>query len=274
MNRRALDRLFAVVGRELTTVVRTRAYVALAVSFAAVVGVLAWTANTVGYVPLVLDLLTPVEVLVAALALAFGYRALLGDRERGELDVVRTYPVSRTTFVLGVYLGRAAALLVAVLVPLVLVALLVPAFGGVKTGVIASHAGTDSPALYVRFVVLTAGFGLVVTAAALAVSSAADTGRAGLALAVTLGLALVVGFDAGIVAGLAGGVVPDGTLRWMLALSPNSAYRGLVLESAVGGSDVMGVPVASPAASVAGLALWLVGTLGIAVRSVWNPTER
>ncbi|MFC7081678.1 ABC transporter permease [Halorussus caseinilyticus] len=126
MSRQSVNRLFAVVGRELTTVVRTRAFLALAGGFAAVVAVLAWTAGAVGYVPLVLDLLTPVEVLVPALALAFGYRSVLGDDERGELDVIRTYPVSRATFVLGVYLGRAAALLVALVVPLLGVALLYP----------------------------------------------------------------------------------------------------------------------------------------------------
>jgi ABC-2 type transport system permease protein len=274
MNRRALDRLFAVVGRELTTVVRTRAYVALAVSFALIVGGLAWTANTVGYVPLVLDLLTPVEVLVVALAVAFGYRAVLGDRERGELDVVRTYPVSRPTFVLGVYLGRASALLVAVLVPLAAVAVLVPVFGGVGTGVIASHAGTDSPAVYARFVALTALFTLVVAAAAVAVSAAARTGRSGLALAVTLGLALAVGFDAGILAGLAGGAISEGALQWLLALSPNSAYRGLVLETVVGGVGETGVPTASPAASALGLVGWLAGTLAVAVQSVWRATDQ
>ncbi|WP_276280375.1 ABC transporter permease [Halorussus caseinilyticus] len=273
MSRQSVNRLFAVVGRELTTVVRTRAFLALAGGFAAVVAVLAWTAGAVGYVPLVLDLLTPVEVLVPALALAFGYRSVLGDDERGELDVIRTYPVSRATFVLGVYLGRAAALLVALVVPLLGVALLVPAFGGVGTTVIASHAAMDSPLLYLRFVVLTAAFALVLMGAALAISTTAGTTRAGIVVAVALGVALVVGFDAGIVAGLAGGVVPEGALELVLALSPNSAFRGLVLETVVGGVE-SGAPAASPVASVLGLLLWLVGTLAVAVVTVWPESRR
>ncbi|WP_276299777.1 ABC transporter permease [Halorussus lipolyticus] len=273
MNRRSLDRAFAVVGRELSTVVRTRAFLALAGGFALVVAVLAWTADPIGYVPLVLDLLTPVEVLVPALALAFGYRSVLGDEERGELDVIRTYPVSRATFVLGVYLGRAAALLVAVVAPLLAVALLVPAFGGVGTQVIASHAATDSPLVYLRFVALTSLFALVLMAAALAVSTTAGTTRSGLVVAIALGVALVVGFDASIVAGLAGGVVPEGGLDVVLALSPNSAFRGLVLEIVVGGV-ASGAPAASPTASVLGLLAWLVGALAVAVVTVWSGTRR
>jgi len=269
MNRRAVDRLFAVAGRELTTVARTRAFLALAGGFAAIVGALAWTGAPVGYVPLVLDLLTPVEVLVPALALAVGYRAILGDRERGELDVLRTYPVSRPTYVLGVYLGRASALVVAVVGPLLAVAALVPLFGGVGTTVIASHGAADSPVLYVRFVVLTAAFALVLAAAATAISATAGTTRAGLAVAVAVGLALVVGFDAGLVAGLAGGVLPEDALGVALALSPNGAFRGLVLATVAGGAESNG-PGTPSAVRVAGLLAWLAGSLALATLSVWS----
>lgn len=273
MNRKSVEQLFAVVGRELTTVVRTRAFLALAGGYAVVVAVLAWTAGVVGYVPLVLDLLTPVEVLVPALALALGYRTILGDEERGELDVLRTYPISRATFVVGAYLGRAAALLVAVLVPLLAVGLLVPAFGGVRSSVIASHAARDSPVLYLRFVVLTAAFALVLMAAAMAVSTTVRTTRAGIAVAITLGVALVVGFDAGIVAGLVGDVISEGALGTLLGFSPNSAFRGLVLETVVGG-DESAVPSASIVASLLGLLAWLAGSLTVAVLTVWSGTRR
>ncbi|WP_135827612.1 ABC transporter permease [Halorussus halobius] len=273
MTRESVDRLFVVASRELTTVARTRAFLALAAGFAALVAALAWSAEPTGYAPLVLDLLTPVEVLVPALALAFGYRTVLGDRERGELDVVRTYPVSRATFVVGAYLGRAAALLVAVVVPLFGVAALVPAVGGVGTTVVASHAAADSPVLYVRFVVLAAAFALVLMAVAMAVSATARSTRAGLAVAVALGLALVVGFDAGIVAGLAGGVVGDDALGLALGASPNSAFRGLVLSTVVGGVE-SSAPVADPAASLFGLAAWLVGSLGLAAVTVWSGRRR
>jgi ABC-type transport system involved in multi-copper enzyme maturation permease subunit len=264
------DRLFAVVGRELSTVVRTRAFLVLGGGFAAVVTALAWSTGPVGYTPHVLELLTPVEVLVPALALALGYRSVLGDAERGELDLIRSSPVSRATYVGGVYLGRAAALLVAVLVPLFGVAGFVVLSPGTKTSVIASHSGLDSPVLYVRFVFLTAVFALVVMAAAVAVSAAARSTRAGLAMAVALGVALVLGFDAGIVAGLSGGMVSAGAIEPLLAFSPNSAYRGLVLDVALSG--VSGGVDVSPAVHALGLAAWFLGSLAVATLTAWPTT--
>jgi Cu-processing system permease protein len=268
---RAADRLFAVVERELSTVVRTRAFLVLGGGFAAVVVALAWSGGSAGYTPLVLDLLTPVEVLVPALALAFGYRSVLGDAERGELDLIRSYPVSRATYVVGVYLGRAAALLVAVLVPLAAVAAFVALSPGAKTSVIASHSGMDSPVLYLRFLFLTAVFALVAMAAAVAVSATARSTRAGLAVAVAFGVALVLGFDAGIVAGLSGGFLSAGAIEPLLALSPNSAYRGLVLDTALSG--VAGGVPAAPLANAVGLAAWLLGSLALATLTVWSATR-
>ncbi len=271
MSAASRDRLFAVAGRELSTVARTRAFLLLAAGFALIVTALAWTAGSVGYVPMVLDLLTPVEVLVPALALAFGYRSILGDAERGELDLIRSYPVERPTFVFGVYLGRAAALLVAVLVPLLAVPAFVAVSPSTRTSVVASHSAMGSPLVYVRFVFLTAVFSLVAMAAAILVSATARSTRAGIAVAVALGAALVLGFDAALVAGLSGGLLSPGGLEPLLALSPTSAYRGLVLEAALGG--VAGDALASPAISAVGLAVWLAGSLLGATATVWSRTR-
>ncbi|WP_379797275.1 ABC transporter permease subunit [Haloplanus sp. GCM10025708] len=166
------------------------------------------------------------ELLVPALAIAFGYRAVLGDARRGELDVLQTYPLSKPTFVLGVYLGRVTALLVVVLVPLLLVGAVVPFVGGTQSSVLATHAGADSAFLYLRFLTLTALFSMVGLGVALAVSATADSVRAAIALGLGFLVVLVVGLDVGIVAALGAGVVGEGSLQWVLALSPNSAFRG------------------------------------------------
>jgi ABC-2 type transport system permease protein len=268
------DRAFAVTDREFRTVLRTRAYAVLSLGFLVLTVALSWTSGATGFVPLTLDLLTPVEVLVPALALAFGYRSILGDEERGELDVVRTYPITRWGYVLGVFLGRAAALLTVVIVPLLLSAALVPFLGGVQSSVIASHAGADSVLLYLRFVVLTAVFALVVLAVALAISAGASSTRAALALGVALLVALVVGLDLGVVAGLAGGVVGDAELAYALALSPNSAFRGLVLETVVSAVTAPGVRAAAPVANAVGLLAWLVGSMLVAVWTSWEDVGR
>ena len=264
-----VSRLATLIDRELRTVARTRAYLVLSVGFALVVLGLAWTGGTAGFVPVVLTLLTPMEVLVPALAVAFGYRAVLGDARRGELDVLRTFPVTRFEAVLGVYLGRASALFVAVSLPLLLAGVLAGLLGGASSTVFVTHGGADSVLLYLRFVVLTAVFALVTLAVALVVSTAMTSLRGAIALGVALVVVLVVGLDLGLVAGLAAGVVPDWALQWLLALSPNSAYRGLVLQTVVGPVGLADVRAAPALANVVGLALWLAGGLALAVWTVW-----
>lgn len=263
----ALDRFLAVVEREYTTVLRTRSLLALAGGFGAVVVSLAWVAGTTGYVPAVLNLLTPVEVLVPALAVAFGYGAVLGDRTRGELDVVRTYPLERREYLLAVYLGRSVILLFAVLVPLFLVAVLVALTGGAKTSVLASHAGADSFVLFVRFVVLSGLLALVSLAVAVAVSAAAGGPRSAAALGIGAVFALTVGIDLAIVAGI-GTAFPSDALPIVLAFSPTGAYRGLVLGSVLDVSLAEAPSSGAPLLSLAGLLAWLLGSLALAVLAI------
>ncbi|MFB6171511.1 MAG: ABC transporter permease [Haloarculaceae archaeon] len=262
-------RLLAVVERELDTVVRTRSYAVVAVGFVLVLLGLAWQGGLTGYVPLALDLLTPLEALVPVLAVGLGYRAVLGDLQRGEVAVLRTFPVSRGEYVLGVYLGRAVVVLAIVVVPLLIAGGLVGVVGGAKTSVVASYGGADSPVLFVRFVALTAVFALVVLAVAVAASAAATSLRAAVALAVVVVVALVVGLDLGVVAALSSGAVGDRALGWLLGISPASAYRGLVLQTVVGPVSATDVPSANVPASLLGLAVWLAGALGAAVLTVW-----
>jgi ABC-2 type transport system permease protein len=271
--RAALSRFLATVERELTTVVRTRSLLAVTVGYAVVVVGLASVADTTGYVPAVLNLLTPTEVLVPALAVAFGYEAVLGDRTRGELDVIRTYPLGRREYLLAVYVGRAVVLLFAVLVPLFLVAGLVTATGGARTSVIASHAGVDSFVLYVRFVVLTALLALVALAVAVAVSAAAGGPRSAAALGVGAVVALVVGIDLAIVAGL-GAAFPADALPAVLAISPTGAYRGLVLGSVLDVALAEAPAAGAPLLSLVGLLAWLVGSLVLATLVVAPPGSR
>lgn len=264
------DRLLSVVEREFRTAVRTRALVALSLAFAAVSLGLAWTGGAASYVATALSLLTPIEVLVPALAFAFAYRSVLEDRRSGELEVLRTYPLGRWTYVLGVYLGRGAALLSVVVATLLAAGLLSTLAGGPANDVIASHSAGDSPLLYLRFVALTALFAAVALAAVVAVSAVAGGVRTALALGLAVAVALALGLDLGILAGLSGGWIPEGGLAWLLALSPASAFRGLTLELVVG-------PVATPAASslapvlnALGLFAWLGGALAVGTYAVWR----
>lgn len=261
---------FVFAQREFETLLRTKTIAVLALGYLAVLVGLVVAAGTGGWLPLTLDLMRPVEVLVPILAFAFGYRAIMADAERGELETIRTYPVSRPAFVVGVYLGRLAGFLAVVLVPLLIAGAFVAFSPSEQVRVLAAHGTIDTPAIYFRFVTLTAAFGLVTLAIATAVSAVARSTREALALVSVLFISLVIGFDASIVAALSGGIISPSQVEPLLAFSPNSAYRGLVLSVAVGEAFTRGAGAGSAVANLVGLVSWLVVSLAVAVRTVWR----
>lgn len=262
-------RIERLVAREVRTVARTHTFLALTAALIAVVlAISAIGSAAAGYVPTVVDLLTPLELLVPIVAVAFGYRAIVADERRGELDVLATYPVADRELVLGVYLGRAVGLLVAVAASLTVAGASVALLREEPAAIYATHAGADSPILFARFVALTVVFALVVLAVALAVSALASGTRSALALAIVALLGLLVGLDLALVLGLTTGYLPESSVIHALAVSPLSAYRGLVFETVVTTAAGTGPQTASPLASVLGFAAWLVGSLAVATRAV------
>lgn len=267
----AWHRTVAVAQRAFDATVRSRALLAVAAGYAFVVLAVAWTTRGSGYLSLSLSLLTPLEVVVPVVAVAVGYRSILEDRVRGELAVFRTYPLSARSYVLGVFLGRLATVLLVVVVPLLIAGVSVVAFREESISVLATHATADSPLVYLRTVTLTAAFAPVALAVAIAVSAVARTTRNAIALAVGGVVVLVVGLDLGFVAGLTGGIVSPDALGSLAALSPLSAYRGLVLEVAVG--PVAGDAIAGgvdPPVALLGLVGWTVAAIALAVRAAFR----
>ncbi|WP_254863011.1 ABC transporter permease [Halovivax gelatinilyticus] len=259
------ERVWRLFGRELRTVARTRTYLFLTAALAAILLGIALTGSvTAGYVPTVVDLLTPLELLVPIIAVAFGYRAIVADDARGELDVLATYPVSAREHVLGVYIGRAVGLLIAIVTPLVIVGGAVAFRREEPVAIYATTAGADSPILFARFVLLTIAFALVVLAVALAISALAGGIRSGLVLAIVALIVLLVGLDLALVFGLSAGYLPESALLEAIAISPLSAYRGLVFETVITTAAGSGPETASVPASILGLAAWLVGSLVVA----------
>ena len=260
--------VLAIAQREFETVFRTRLLVLLSVGFVGLVAGVAWLDPTPAYLALSFDLLTPMEALVPVLAFAFGYRSLLGDRERGELARLRTYPVDHRLYVLGVYVGRAVALLGVVLVGLAAAALVVPLTGTESLTAVATFGTADSPTLFLRFVVLTAAFALVALALALLISAAVRSTWNGLALATGAVLALVVGIDGALVGAITATLPAPNLTASLLAFSPTSAYRGLAFAFvfAPGGVAVPG----GPPTVIGSLALcgWFLGALVLAGRLV------
>lgn len=267
-------RRFAGVGhvaeREFQTVIRTPAYWLLAVGAVAVVGGLTLLGGTSGYLPLVLDLLWPLEVLVPLLAFAFGYRAILGDRERGELDTIRTYPISRYRFATGVFLGRAVALLAVVVLTLAVAGAVVASSDPNRVERIAAHGTADTPLLLARLVGIVALYALAALGAAIAASAAAGSARTGLVMGTLSVAVIVVGLDGVLVAGVATGVLPVHLVTPLSALSPTSAFRGLVFSLVVSPAGAIDVPVGPGVGlAVAGLLGWLIAGVAVAALLAW-----
>ena len=262
--------LSAVVRRELSTAVVTKTNAGVWFGFVAVLLAIAWFGGgmQVGYVSTVIDLLTPLELLVPVLALAFGYRALLADERRGVLDVLRTYPIRSWQVVLGVYAGRALGLVA--IVATALAALIYPIFltEAHRPVFYATHTGAESAGLFVRVIVLTACFALVMLAVAVAISALVGTTRTAIAAVgvVTFGLLFVA--DIALVFALSRGIVAESSLAASIAISPLSAYRGLVLETTVAVTAGTGPRTASPLASAVGLFVWWLGSLAVATVAV------
>ncbi|MEZ3145644.1 ABC transporter permease subunit [Halobaculum sp. MBLA0143] len=257
-----------VLGRELVASARSRTYGLLTLGVLAVVTGVTVVGSGVetGYVPAVVDLLRPTEVLVPAVAFAVGYRAVVDDRRRGTLAVLETYPVPGPAYVAGVYLGRLLALLVVVTVPLGLVGVAVAVTGGPASTVFASHGGVDSPALYGRFLAVTWLLAAASLAVAVAVSALAGSRRRAV-VAGLLGLTVVVaGGELGLLAAVAGEAVGEGSLATALAASPTSAYRGLVFETVVAVAVERSPGGVAAGAAVVGLLAWT--ALGLVTATV------
>ncbi|QAU14138.1 copper ABC transporter permease [Halorubrum sp. BOL3-1] len=221
--------------RELATVVRTPGYGVLAVGLLVAVGGLlaAGGGGATGFVPAVVDLLLPTEALVPLAAVVLGYRALLADGASGELTVIRTYPVRVGEYVAGVLLARTVALVGVVGVPYALVGVWVWLTAAPDTGIFATHAGIDSPVLYLRFLAFVLCFGAAYVSIAAAVSALAASRRSAIALGVLALVAGVLGGDLLLLRSLGAGASPA-TIPGSIALTPNGAFRGLVFEHVIG----------------------------------------
>lgn len=262
--------LVAVLARELRAAARNRTYplLALAVTLATFGAALAGTGPGAGYIPTVVDLLVPVEVLVPAIAFAVGYRAIVDDAVRGELAVLRTYPVPAWTYIGGVYLGRLAVLVGVVLVPLSALGVYVALAATPGTTIFATHRGIDSPALYARFLALTAVLAASTLAVAVAASALSRSRRRAIVFALAGLLLVVAGADLTVLRALEAGLIGEGALRGFLGASPTSAYRGLVFETVVSVAFERDTGYVAPWMAAAGLLVWTAGSLIVATVAI------
>jgi len=93
------------------------------------------------------------------------------------------------------------------------------------TGIFATHAGIDSPVLYLRFLAFVLLLGAAYVSLAAAVSALAASRRSAIALGVLALVAGVLGGDLLLLRSLGGGASPA-TISGSLALAPNGRFAG------------------------------------------------
>jgi len=220
-------------------------------------------------VPAVVDLLLPTEALVPLVGVVLGYRALLSDGASGELAVIRTYPVRVSEYVAGVLLARTVALVAVVGVPYAVVGAGVWLTVAPDTGIFATHAGIDSPVLYLRFLAFVLLLGAAYVSLAAAVSALAASRRSAIALGVLALVAGVLGGDLLLLRSLGGGASPA-TISGSLALAPNGAFRGLVFEHVIGVAFAPEGGFVSTNRAVGSLVGWALLGAGLAGARRWR----
>ena len=208
--------------------------------------------------------------LAPLLALMMGFDAVAGDRDRGSLGLLLTYPAGRGEILFGKLLAHVAALAVAMVIGFGAAGAVAAWFGG---------AGADSLLALARLVVTSILLGAVflVLGYALSAMSTSATGAAGMSAG--LWLVFVVLYDLG----LLGAVVMDGggtftrtIFPWVMVANPADAFRLWNIAASEGvalSSGMVGAASALPAwAAPMSLMLWPV--LGfVLARSAFRRVE-
>lgn len=207
------------------------------------------------------SLVSLVIYLIPLIALLLGFDAIVGERERGSLDLLLALPITRAELLLGKYFGLAAALTLSTLAGFALVALL-----------LAGSLGGNGLYHYLGFMLSSVLLGLVFLSLAVMLSVLArDRTRAsGLAIALWFGFVLV--FDLLLLGALVlgGGRLGGDAFAYLLLLNPADVFRILNvfslddLRSMVGPASIVPPALASPWLMGGAMLGWIAAPLAVA----------
>lgn len=181
--------LTAVAKKDFQDAARSRRLLALIAVFVLFVGGLAYFFAEIagagggtsdqGALALIGSLLVPTAILLPAIGVLTGYRAVSNERETGSLKILLSLPHSREDVVFGKFLGRSVVVTLAVLVGF--------AVGGIVLAVLASAFSFVD---YVLFTLMTVLLGTTFVSIGVGLSAGIKSEN----LVVTIGIALVVLF--------------------------------------------------------------------------------
>ncbi|ASR44214.1 hypothetical protein BEN78_13405 [Xanthomonas citri pv. mangiferaeindicae] len=259
----------AVAGKEFRDRVRNRWVVAVAVVFAAFALLIAYFGGAqggeVGFrgIAVTVASLTSLAIyLVPLIALLLGFDAIVGERERGTLDLMLSMPLTRAEILVGKYLGLAGALSLATL-------------GGFGAALLPLLGRLDGAGvrMYLGFVGSTALLGLAFLSLAVLISTLArERARAsGAAIATWFGFVLV--FDLALL-GVLVVTAGRGASAWapyVLLLNPADVFRVLnlygndALRGAFGLGTLLPQHWNDPILLCGAMLAWILAPLGLAL---------
>ena len=221
--------VFAVAAKEFRDRIRNRWVLAVALVFTVFSLVIAYFGSAqqgqVGFRSIeitIASLVSLVIYLIPLIALLLGFDAIVGERERGSLDLLLALPITRGELLLGKYLGLALALTLSTLAGFGLVAV-----------VLWRHMSSTALLHYTGFMASSVLLGLSFLSLAVLLSVFARDRTRASGLAITIWFFFVLVFDL-LLLGLlvaTGEYLPGDTFSWLLMLNPADVFRILNIFS-------------------------------------------
>jgi Cu-processing system permease protein len=215
--------IFTLAGKEFWDRIRNRWVLAVALVFTVFALVIAYFGGaqqgTVGFRSIeftIASLVSLVIYLIPLIALVLGFDAIVGERERGSLDLLLSLPITRLELLLGKYVGLAAALAFSTVAGFGLVAVVL-------------SAQLDLSALFHYFGFMASsvllGMAFLSLAVMLSVFAGDRTRASGLAIAMWFFFVLV--FDLLLLGALVvtGGAYGGDIFPYLLLLNPADVFR-------------------------------------------------
>lgn len=200
------------------------------------------------------SLVTLASLFVPLVALALGYDAIVGERERNTLGLLLSLPVSRLEVIVAKFVGRGLALALSVALGL---------------GAAMLAAGPGESRTLALLIAPTIKLGLAFVAIGMLVSTLARRQSTAASLVIATWFLLVFFYDLGLLGLLVAtdGAVSQGTITALVAGSPAGLYR-IELMSALSGPDALAdlgleTPLPGAAARAAIWAAWIAGPVAL-----------
>jgi Cu-processing system permease protein len=231
-------------GKEFCDHIRNRWVLVIALVFTCFALVIAYFGaaqqGTVGFQSVdatIASLVSLVIYLIPLIALLLGFDAIVGEAERGSLDLLLSMPITRLELLLGKYLGLAAALALSTATGFGLVAL-----------VMARHLTPQSLWQYGFFVLSSILLGMAFLSLALMVSAFSSERARASGLSIALWFFFVLVFDLLLLGALvaSAGRYSGDALAWLLLLNPADVFRILNIATLDGVRTLYGLSTVFP----------------------------